>query len=97
MSIVILELDNVEYFKDVSSLTNDARRTRETISRIAMEKSTFYNKKALHQQTGLKFNEETNKVPHLKHSFFGKWIINTWEDLKCGAGEGWLKSAGPIV
>jgi len=26
----------------------------------------------------------------LKVGHFGKWIRNTWEVLKCGAGEGWL-------
>jgi len=47
MSSVILELDNVDYFKYVSSITNDARCTRETKSRIVMAISAFYNKKAL--------------------------------------------------
>jgi hypothetical protein len=26
-----------------------------------------------------------------------KYIRNTWKVLKCGAGEGWRRSAGPIV
>jgi hypothetical protein len=47
MSNVVLELDNVEYFNCVSSITNYARYTRETKSRIAITKSAFYNKKAL--------------------------------------------------
>jgi hypothetical protein len=28
---------------------------------------------------------------------FVKWIRNTWNVLKCGAGEGWRRSVGPIV
>jgi len=26
---------------------------------------------------------------------FGKYIRNIWKVLKCGAGEGWRRSAGP--
>jgi hypothetical protein len=33
----------------------------------------------------------------MKPGHFGKWIRNTWKGLKCGAGEGWKKSDGPIV
>jgi hypothetical protein len=33
----------------------------------------------------------------LKFGHFGKYIINTWKVLKCGAGEGWRRSVGPIV
>jgi hypothetical protein len=40
--------------------------------------------------------EETGKVLHLEYSFMyaAAWtlhrkIINSWEVLKCGAGEGW--------
>jgi hypothetical protein len=33
----------------------------------------------------------------LKIGHCGKWIINTWEVLKCGAGEEWRISFGPIV
>jgi len=32
----------------------------------------------------------------LKLERFGKYIRNTWQVLKCGAGEG-LRSVGPIV
>jgi hypothetical protein len=28
---------------------------------------------------------------------FGQQIRNTWNVLKCGAGEGWRRSDGPIV
>jgi hypothetical protein len=49
-------------------LTNDARCTREIKSRIAMAKAAF-NKKNFHQQTGIKFKEETSKVLRLEHTF----------------------------
>jgi hypothetical protein len=32
----------------------------------------------------------------LKLGHFGKQIGNTWEGLKCGAGEGWRRSVEPI-
>jgi hypothetical protein len=28
---------------------------------------------------------------------FGEYIRNTWKVLKCGAGEGWRRSVGPIM
>jgi hypothetical protein len=61
--------ENVEYFNYLGSMiTSDARCAGEIKIRIAMAKAAF-NKKKCHQQTGLKFNEETSKVLHLEHSF----------------------------
>ena len=68
------------------------------VSMIQQEEESFY------QQTGLKFEEEINKMLHLKHGFlwvlklghFGQQIRNTWKVLKC-AGEGWRRSVGPIM
>jgi len=34
------------------------------------------------------------KIPHGR---FGQQIRNTWKVLKCGAGEGWKRSGGPIM
>ena len=34
-----------------------------------MAEAAFNKKKTLHQQIGLKFEEETSKVLHLEHSF----------------------------
>jgi hypothetical protein len=48
------------------------------------------------QQIELKFKEETSKVLHLGHSFVWRWR-NTWKILKCGPGEEWRRSVGPIV
>jgi hypothetical protein len=60
----------VEYFNYLGSLvTKDARRTCEIISRIAIAKTAFNNKKNLfHQPTGLNFKEETREMLHLEHS-----------------------------
>jgi hypothetical protein len=33
----------------------------------------------------------------LKPGDFSEQIRNTWKVLKCGAGEGWRRSFGPIV
>jgi hypothetical protein len=33
----------------------------------------------------------------LKLGHLEKHIINTWKVLKCGGGEGWRRSVGPIV
>jgi hypothetical protein len=33
----------------------------------------------------------------LKLGRFGQWIRNTWKVLKCGVGEGWRRSVGPIM
>jgi hypothetical protein len=41
------ELDNVEYFNYLGSITNDARCTREIKSRIAMAKAAFNKKTTL--------------------------------------------------
>jgi hypothetical protein len=32
-----------------------------------------------------------------KLEHFEQQIRNTWKILKCGAGEGWRKSVGPIM
>jgi hypothetical protein len=49
----------------------------------------------LHQQIGLTFKEETNKVLHLEYNFVWCWDLDTVDSdqkymkvLKCGAGEG---------
>jgi len=38
-----------------------------------------------------------NRNSHMKCcGIFYKWS-NTWKVLKCGAGEGWRRSVGPIM
>jgi acyl-CoA thioesterase len=65
------QLENVEYSKYFgSSITHYTRCTREIKFRIAREKAAFNKKQNIsHQQIGLKFREEINKVLHLEHSF----------------------------
>jgi len=54
--------ENVEIFKFVGILTtNDARYTREIVSRIAMAKATSNEKKIFHQEIGLKFVKKLMK------------------------------------
>jgi hypothetical protein len=42
-----------------------------------MAKAAFNKKKTFHQQTGFKLKEETSKVLHLEHSFYGaeSWTL----------------------
>jgi hypothetical protein len=66
----VSQLENVEYFNYLGSMiTDDTRYTREIKSRITIEKAAFNKKKTFHEQTGLKFKEETSKLLHLEHSF----------------------------
>jgi hypothetical protein len=51
-------------------ITNDARRTREMKSRIAMTRAAFNGKKSLRQQNGLTFKEKTSEVLHFENSIF---------------------------
>jgi hypothetical protein len=53
-----------------SLITRDAKCTCDTKSRIAMSKSNVQQEEgSFHQQTGLKFKEETSKVLHFERSF----------------------------
>jgi hypothetical protein len=54
-------------------MTNDARCKHENKSRISMAKASF-NKKTLHQQIELKFEEEASKVLHVENS--SMWYSN---------------------
>jgi hypothetical protein len=43
-------------------------------------------------------NGYTKKNLHISSiGRFGQQIRNTWKVLKCGAGEGWRRSVGPIM
>ena len=45
----------------------------------------------------LQHNNLTPLLMVLKLGRFGQQIRNTWKVLKCGAGEGWRRSFGPIM
>jgi len=41
------------------------------------------------------YNNNNNRI--IKLGRFGQQIRNTWKVLKCGTGEGWRRSVGPIM
>jgi hypothetical protein len=62
------QLENVEYFSYLGSMiTNDARCVREIKPELPDKSSIQQKEDPSHQQIGLKFKEETIKVPHLEH------------------------------
>jgi hypothetical protein len=88
MSSVILELVNVEYFKYVS----DAKRTRETISRIAMAKTAFCNKKALFtSKLDLNIRKKPIKCYIWSLAFYGAetWTLRKVDHKYLGSFEMW--------
>ena len=100
------QLENVECFKYLGSiLTNDGRCTCEIKSRIAIAKASFNKKKILFTSTlDLNLRKKLVKCFIWSMAFyglilgrFGQQIRNTWKVLKCGAGEGWRRSVGPIM
>ena len=100
------QLENVEFFKYFGSmLTNDGICTREIKSRIAMAKAAFNKEHNLFaskldlnmRKKLIKFYIWSMDFMVLKLGRFGQQIRNTWEVLKCGAGEGWRRSVGPIT
>jgi hypothetical protein len=86
-------------------ITNDARCTREIKSRIVMEKAAFNKEKNLFTSR-LDLNLRKKPVKCYIWSIAlcgaGTWTLeilirNIWKVLKCGAGEEWRRSVGPIV
>ena len=85
-------------------ITNDARCTYEIKPRISMAKATFNTKKTLFtSKLELNARKKLVKCYIWSIALYGAetWILgkidNTWKILKCGAGEGWRRSVGPIV
>ena len=100
------QLENVECFKYLGSiLTNDGRCTCEIKCRIAKAKAAFNKKKTLFtSKMDLNLRKKLVKCLFgawlcmvLKLGCFGQQIRITWKVLKCGAGEGWKRSVGPIM
>jgi hypothetical protein len=74
-------------------------------SRIAMAKAAFNKKKTLFtSKLDLKLMKKLVKCCIWNMALYGAetWTLraadqNTWKVLKCGAGEGWRRSVGPIM
>jgi len=100
------QLENVECFKYLGIiLTNDGRCTREIKSRIAMAKAALNKKKALFtSKLDLNLRKKLVKCYIWGMALYGAetWTLRAadqkyLENLKCGAGEGWRRSVGPIM
>jgi hypothetical protein len=99
-------MGNVVSFKYLGSiLTKDGRCTCEIKSRIVMAKAAFNKKRALFTSTlDLKLRKKLVKCYIWSITLYGAetWTIRAadkkqLEILKCGAGEGWKRSFGPIM
>ena len=72
---------------------------------LPWQKLHLTRRRICYQQIGLKFEEETSEMlpfgawfcMMLKLGRSGQQIRKAWKVLKCGAGEGWRRSVGPIV
>jgi hypothetical protein len=103
------QLENVEYFNYLGSMiTNDARCTHEIKSRIAMAKAAFSKKKKTKNLFTSKLDLNLRKklvkcyiwgiaLYGAETWTLGKYIRSIRKVLKCGAGEEWRRSVGPIV
>jgi hypothetical protein len=88
-----------------SLLTDYARCTREIKSGISMPKAAFNKKKTLFtSKLGLNLRKKLVKCYIWSIALCGAetWTLgkvdqSIWKVLKCGAGEGWRRSVGPIV
>jgi hypothetical protein len=78
--------------------TNDARCTREIKYTIATAKRAFNNKKTLlTSKLDLNLGKKLVKCYIWSIALYGAETWTLWKVLKCGAGEGWRRSAGLIV
>jgi len=99
------QLENVESFKYLAILTNDGRCTCEIKCRIAMAKAAFNKKRALFTSTlDLELRKKLVKCYIWSITLCGAetWTLRAVNQkhlnvLKCGAGEGWKRSIGPIM
>ena len=80
-------MDYLNYVRSIT--TNDARCTQEVKSRIAMPNAFQQEEGSFHQQFGLKFKEETIRVPHLENCFVWCWNLNTSESTSQMPGKFW--------
>ena len=101
------QLENVKCSKYLGSmLTEDGRCTCEIKSRIAMAKATFNKKKNIFtSKLDLNLRRKLVKFYVWSMALYGAetWTLRATDQkrlkkvLKCGAGEGWRRSVGPIM
>jgi hypothetical protein len=97
------QLENAEYFNYLGSMiTNDASCTREIKSRIAMAKAAFNKKKNLFtSKLDLNLRKKLVNCYIWNIALYGAetWTLREVDQkvLKCGAGEEWRRSVGPIA
>jgi len=100
------QVENVKYFTYLGSiLTNDGRCTCEIKCRVAMAKASFNKKRALFTGTlDLELRKKLVKCYIWSIVLYGAETgtlravdQKELESLKCGAGERWKRSVGPIM
>ena len=104
------QMGNGEYFSSLCSMVaNDARRTRNTKSWIAMANTAFNEKKTLFaSKLDLNIRKKPVKCYIWSVGLYGTetWALRevdqisdmrTSKVLNCDAGEGWRRSVGRIV
>ena len=98
------QLENVKCFTFLGSmLTEDGRCTCEIKSRISMAKAAFNKKKnPFTSKLDLNLRKRLVRCYVWSIALYGaerseQQIRNTWKVLKCGAGEEWRRSVGPIM
>jgi hypothetical protein len=102
----VKQLENVESFKYLGSiLTNEEKCTCEITSRIAVAKVAFNKKRApFTSKMVLELKKKLVKCYIWSIALYGAETRTLravdqkhMESFKCGAGEGWRRSVGPIM
>ena len=93
------QLENVEYFNCLGSMTtNGARCACDIKYRIVMAKTAFNRKKTFcTSKLDLNLRKKLVKCYIWSIALYGAETWTLWKVMKCGAGEGWRRSVGHIV
>jgi hypothetical protein len=100
-----IQAENVEYSKYFGSMITLMQDVHVKLNPKVPWQISIEQKGLFHQQIGLEFKEGASEVLHLEHCFVWCWNLDTSESrselagnlFKCGVGEGWSRSVGPIV